>query len=173
MKHNLKLSLGFLVALLSFSAPVRADIDLQGALLVGTGVDTGEIDNNPYALQLGGVAELNIDDFVIGFRGTRSLASNENCSGNPTCRNVTDLRSLGGDVGFEWDLAFLHLGPRVGFGHLKERDGDVAAGYVEPGAVLDAQIALFTVGVDLRYRFAIKESDLNAFLAYARVGLRF
>jgi hypothetical protein len=170
MKHTLVLSLGLLAALSSLSAPARADIDLQGALLVGTGVATSEIDNNPYALQLGGVAELNIDNFVIGFRGTRSVSSND-C--DAPCRNVNDLRSLGGDVGYEWDLSILHLGPRVGFGQLKEKDGDIAGGYVEPGGVADVQIAIFTAGVDLRYRFAVKESDLNAFLAYARFGLRF
>jgi hypothetical protein len=89
------------------------------------------------------------------------------------CRNVKDLRTLGGDVGFEWDLVFLHIGPRLGFGYIKERNGDRVTGYLEPGAVAEVQLAMLAVGVDLRYRVAVKENDLNAFLAYARVGLRF
>lgn len=171
MKHKITLSLGLLAALFLFSAPARADIDLEVSGLIGTGVDTGDAPNNPYSLQLGALGELIIDDFVIGMRGTRSMGNDDDCEQN--CPNVKDLRTLGGDLGFEWDLVFLHIGPRVGFGYIKERNGDRRTGYIEPGAVAEVQLAMFAVGAELRYRVAVKESDLNAFLAYARIGLRF
>ena len=40
-------------------------------------------------------------------------------------------------------------------------------------AVAELQILMFAVGAELRYRFAVKEDDLNGFLAYARIGVRF
>ncbi|MET0340356.1 MAG: hypothetical protein ABW252_05110 [Polyangiales bacterium] len=177
MDHKLPLTAALFVALLSFAAPASAEVDFSVGALVGTGVDTGDADNNPYALQLGAFGELILDDFVIGVRGTRSIGSNGDCVG-PNCRDVKDLRSFGGDVGFEWDLAMLHIGPRIGFGRLSERDSDDGeskrvAGYIEPGAVAEINLLMFLAGVDLRYRVAFKESDLNAFLAYARIGLRF
>jgi hypothetical protein len=177
MNHKLPLTLALFVALLSFAAPAAAEIDVGGGLLVGTGVDTGDADNNPYALQLGAYGELVLNDFVLGIRGTRSLGSDpEDC--DVVCRDVKDLRSFGGDVGFEWDIAMLHFGPRLGFGRLSERDASEGeskrvAAYLEPGAVAEINLLMFAVGVDLRYRVALKESDLNAFLAYARLGLRF
>ena len=177
MNHKLSLTLGLFVALLSFSAPARAEIDVAVAALVGTGVDTGDADNNPYALQIGALGELVLNNWVVGVRGTRSLASDaEDCS--ISCRDVKDLRSFGGDVGWEYDFLMLHVGPRLGFGRLSERDSDEGeskrvAAYLEPGAVAEVNLLMFAAGIDLRYRFALKESDLNAFLAYARLGLRF
>jgi hypothetical protein len=160
------------VVCLGFSAEARADIDVEVAALIGTGVDTGDAKNNPYALQLGALGELTINNLVLGVRGTRSLASDaEECT--TTCRNVKGIRSFGGDVGWAWNILMLHIGPRVGFGYLNEKDGTRAAGYIEPGAVAEVTVLLFAAGVDLRYRVAFGESDLNGFLAYARVGLRF
>lgn len=179
MNHKLMHVFGAIVAALAFgcvfSAPARADIDLAAVALVGTGIDTGDAENNPYALQLGAAGELSINHFVLGVRGTRSLGSDEeDCPPSAACRNVKGVASFGGDLGYEWDLLLLHIGPRFGFGYLRERSGEkVQGGYIEPGAVAEVQLLMFVLGVDLRYRVAIKESDLNGFLAYARLGLRF
>ena len=176
MNHKHLLGLGLFVAtlltVLGSGGTARADLDLAGGALLGTGVDTGDAENNPYALQLGGFGELVINNVVLGIRGTRSIASDdEDCT--VRCRNVKGIRSFGGDVGFEWDILMLHLGPRLGFGYLNERDGTRAAGYIEPGAVAEITLLLFAAGIDLRYRVAFGEPELNGFLAYARIGLRF
>lgn len=177
MNHKLTHALGlfaavFALALLGFSGQARADLDVAAGALVGTGVDTGDAENNPYALQLGAFGELIIGDLVLGIRGTRSLASDdEDCTRD--CRNVKGIRSFGGDVGWEWNFALLHVGPRLGFGYLNEKDGSRAAGYIEPGGVAEVQLLLFLAGIDLRYRVALGDSDLSGFLAYAKLGLRF
>lgn len=170
MKYQLALGLSVLAALFVCSATARADVHLEVAALIGTGVDTGKADNNPYALQIGALGELNINDLVLGVRGTRSLRNDDKCAG---CREVKGLRTFGGDVGFDWNLAILRLGPRFGFGYINEKDGSRTAGYIEPGGAAEVGIGLFVAGVDLRYRVALKESDLSAFLAYLRLGLRF
>lgn len=175
MNHKLSLVLGMFVALVAVSAPsadARADVDVEVAALIGTGVETDSAPNNPYALQLGAVGELTLGNLVLGVRGTRSKGTNSDCTG---CRDVKDIRTIGGDVGYAWKIAMLHIGPRLGLGYIKERDGDRVGGYLEPGAVAEAQIALFVVGADLRYRVALgKDTDnLNGFLGYLRLGLRF
>jgi len=175
MNHKLTLVLGLFVALVAVSAPsapARADIDLEVAALIGTGVDTEDASNNPYALQLGAVGELTVGNLVLGVRGTRSKGTDEECV---DCRNVKDIRTIGGDLGYSFNIAMLHIGPRLGLGYLKERDGDRVGGYLEPGAVAEAQIMLFVVGADLRYRVALGNDadDLNGFLAYLRLGVRF
>lgn len=157
-------------AFVSTSA-ARADVDLSGVLLLGTGVDT-DAHNNPYRFQFGGAAELTVSGFVMGFRATRSVASNEDC-GTAECAYVNDLRTIGGDLGFDWEVAMFHISPRLGLGYLNEKDGDRVAGYFEPGGVVEAEIGWFVGGVDLRYRLAVKEKPANGFLAYARLGLRF
>lgn len=176
MNHKLAQGIGLLAAVfvlsLGFTSDARAEIDVEVAALIGTGVDTGDAENNPYALQLGALGELSINSLVLGVRGTRSLASDdEDCT--TECRNVKGIRSFGGDVGWAWNILMLHIGPRLGFGYLNEKDGSRAAGYIEPGAVAEVNVLLFAAGIDLRYRVAINESDLNGFLAYARLGLRF
>lgn len=169
-KLLLGLALGLAVGCMN-SATARADVAVEVAGLIGTGVDTGDADNNPYALQLGALGELTLGNIVLGVRGTRSIASDEeDCT--VECRNVKGIRSFGGDVGYSLNVLLLHLGPRLGFGYLNERDGSRAAGYFEPGAVAEVAVALFVAGVDLRYRIAVKESDLSGFLAYLRLGLR-
>ncbi len=159
----------------SWAQVARADsigIELVG--LLGTGVDTGDVDNNPYALQLGFAADLIAAGYVIGFRYTRSVGTNADCVG-PNCRTVDDLRTIGADLGWDWQLAkILHLSPRFGVGQVRERGDDgLRAPYIEPGGVAEVQIAIVVVGVDLRYRVAIKDSVANGFLAHARFGLRF
>jgi hypothetical protein len=157
---------------LGFSSEARAEIDLEVAALIGTGVDTGDADNNPYALQLGAVGELTINNWVFGVRGTRSIdTSDEDCEID--CRDVKGIGSFGGDLGYSWNILLLHIGPRLGLGYLYEKDGDRSGGYFEPGAVAEVELLMFVVGADLRYRVAFGESDLNGFLAYARLGLRF
>src|SRR5690606_11052974 len=60
----------------ALALPARAsDGDLSGAILIGSGVDTGDGDNNPYQLQFGGTVELIINGYVFGFRGVRTLGS--------------------------------------------------------------------------------------------------
>lgn len=178
MKHQLKLALALLVGLFAFSGSAQAELDAEVSGLIGTGVATGDAENNPYGLQLGAAGELIIDDFVIGVRGTRSLGNDDECGTElgsvavESCPNVKDLRTIGGDVGFEWDVLLLHISPRVGFGYIKERDGERVGGYMEPGGVLSVQLMLFTAGLDLRYRVAFGEKDLNGFLAYLRLGVR-
>ena len=160
------------MAAFALTAPARADVAVGGGALIGTGVDTGEANNNPYRLQLGGYGELEIDSLVLGVRGTRSLKSApESCI--EACRDVKDLRTIGGDVGFEWKLLILRLGPHLGIGYLKEKDGDRVGAYFEPGAVLNIAILMFNVGAELRYRAVTGDGkDANAFLAYLKLGLR-
>jgi hypothetical protein len=168
------LSLTALVALCAITLPARADTDLAGGLLVGSGVDTGDGDNNPYQLQLGGWVELVVDDFILGFKGTRSLGSDADCSkSSSSCHDVEDLRSLGGDLGYEWDLALLHIGPRLGMGTVREVHSGDRAFYLDPGAVLDVELGPFLGGVDVRYRVAVNDSNFSGLLVFARLGLRF
>jgi hypothetical protein len=178
MKQILTLTVGLLVGLFALSGSARADIDVEVAALVGTGVATGDAENNPYGLQLGAVGELSIGNYVIGVRGTRSLGNDDECGSEVglvrnKCPNVKDLRTIGADLGYAWNVLMLHIGPRVGFGYINEKDGDRVTGYIEPGAVAEVSLLLFVAGIDLRYRVAFGESDLNGFLAYARLGLRF
>lgn len=166
--------LSFLLAcvLLGMSPAVaEADVDLAVVGLVGSGVDTGDAENNPYQLQLGAAGELTINGFVLGLRGTRSSGSNENCGG--PCVLVDDLRSFGGDVGFDWEFALLHISPRIGVGRLKERHGNIVAAYMEPGGVAELELGILTLGAELRYRVAFGEPDASALLGYFRLGLRF
>ncbi len=158
----------------SWAQVARADsVGIELAGLLGTGVDTGDVDNNPYALQLGFAADLIVAGYVIGFRYTRSVGTNADCVG-PGCRSVDDLRTIGADLGWDWQLAkILHLSPRFGVGQVRERGDGLRAPYIEPGGVAEVKIGLVVVGVDLRYRVAIKESVANGFLAHARFGLRF
>ncbi len=157
------------LALCTVSQRARADVDLELTALIGSGVDTGDADNNPYALQIGGAAELIAFGYVLGARATRSFGTN--ASGG---RNVNDLRTIGADLGYEWQLAILHIGPRLGIGQIRERgDGGFSAPYVEPGAVAEIELGLFVVGADVRYRFAINDSIANGFLVYGKAGLRF
>lgn len=171
MNHKLLIACGLFVSALALSASARADVALGGGALIGTGVDTGDANNNPYRLQVGGYGELELDSLVLGVRGTRSLKSDpEACT--ERCRDVKDLRTIGGDVGFQWTFAFLRIGPRLGIGYLKERDGDRVGAYFEPGAVADINIMFLNIGADIRYRAVAKESDANGFLAYLRLGIR-
>jgi hypothetical protein len=161
--------LGLLTVLCAFSTPAAAQapsLSLVG--LIGSGVDTGDADNNPYALQLGGAAELSVAGFVVGVRATRSIGTDSDDG-----RNVDDLRTIGGDLGFEWDLPIIHLGPRLGIGQVRERDDDgIKAPYLEPGMVADVELGLFVIGAEARYRIAINDVVANGFLVYARLGLR-
>jgi hypothetical protein len=155
------------------SSAAALDLDVAGVLLLGTGVDTGDAENNPYQLQFGGAGELTINGFVVGVRGTRSVGSDDDCS-TPGCARVNDLRTIGGDFGFDWEFLLLHISPRFGVGQLKERDdGSRVAMYLEPGGVAEVELGWITLGADLRYRIAVDESDANGFLAYFRGGLRF
>jgi hypothetical protein len=151
---------------LGASASARADIDIEGTFLLGTGVDTGSQPHNPYALQIGGAAELIISGWVAGFRGTRAVSSGD-------VPKELDLRTVGGDVGFEWELALLHLGPRFGVGRISTKNGDWHSVYLEPGAVAEVEIGWFVAGADLRYRIVTEDKDANGLLLYAKVGLRF
>jgi hypothetical protein len=151
-------------------APSAHALDLEGVLLVGTGVNSGKSDNNPYALQFGGAGELTVSGWVFGVRGTRSLGTNKDC---PDCVNVKDLRTIGGDFGWDYEFLLLHISPRLGFGYINEKDGDRVTGYLEPGGVVEAEVAVFVAGLDVRYRWAVDEKDLSGVVGYARVGLRF
>lgn len=167
----------FLVLLLlclSWGQSARADsVALAVVGLLGTGVDTGDVDNNPYALQLGAAADLIAASYVIGFRYTRSIGTKVDCVG-PDCRSVDDIRTIGADLGWEWQLAkVLHLSPRFGVGQVRERGDGLRAPYIEPGGVAEVQLGIVVVGADLRYRVAIKDTVANGFLAHARFGLRF
>jgi hypothetical protein len=174
MKNQLALaSLAFVVAL-AFSRPAAADVGLGGGALIGTGVNTGDANNNPYKLQLGAYGELNIGNLLIGVRGTRSIKSDADCEkGGGPCRDVRDLRTIGGDVGYLWNLPHIHFGPRLGIGHLKESDGDKVGAYFEPGASLDVHLLVFNVGLEARYRFVTNNSNANGVIAYLRLGLAF
>ena len=153
------------------SSAAALDLDVAGVFLLGSGVDTGDAENNPYQLQIGGAGELTINGIVVGIRGTRSVGSREDCS--PGCLQVDDLRTIGGDFGFDWEFLLLHISPRFGVGRINERDGGRVAAYIEPGGVAEIELGWITLGADLRYRVAISEADLSGFLAYFRGGLRF
>jgi opacity protein-like surface antigen len=178
MRH-LVLFASMLTALAATAQTANAQIDVEGVLMVGTGINTSDedssshdpVNNNPYALQFGGAAELTLAGWVVGVRGTRSLATNDKC--DTTCANVKDLRTVGIDLGWDYELLLLHLSPRVGLGYINEKGGDRVAGYVEPGGVLEAEVGIFVAGIDVRYRFAMGEKELNGLLGYARLGLRF
>jgi hypothetical protein len=172
MKYQLALASLAFVAAVALSMPAKADIGLGGGALIGTGIDTGDANNNPYKLQLGAYGELTINNFLIGVRGTRSVKSDPDCRGD-RCADVDDLRTIGGDVGYIWHLPLIHVGPRLGIGHLKESDGDRVGAYFEPGASLDIHLLLFNVGVEARYRFVTATPEANGFLAYLRLGLQF
>lgn len=156
-----------LVFAVGFSHPARADIDLEGTLLLGSGVDTGDQKGNTYALQIGGQVELIISGFVAGFRATRAISFRDGPA-------ALDLRSIGGDLGWEWEIAMLHIGPRVGLGYVSTlRKDTFESFYVEPGAVAEVEIGWFVVGGDVRYRVVTKDMDRNGLLVYGKIGLRF
>jgi len=159
---------GLVLALCAVSARARADVDLEVAALVGTGVDTGNAPNNPYALQIGAAAELIVSGYVLGARATRSFGTNSDSG-----RAVNDLRTLGADVGYEWELALLHIGPRLGVGQISERNNGFKAPYLEPGAVAEVELGWFVAGVDVRYRVAINNTVANGLLVFGKLGLRF
>jgi hypothetical protein len=160
--------LGLVVAVCAVSTSARADVDLEIAGLIGTGVDTGNAPNNPYALQVGATAELILWGYVVGARATRSFGTDSDSG-----RAVNDLRTLGADLGYEWELSLLHIGPRLGIGQISERNGGFKAPYLEPGAVAEVEIGWFAAGVDVRYRVAINNTVANGFLVFGKLGLRF
>jgi hypothetical protein len=170
------LSTGLLaLALLCLTRPARANsvVDLEAVGLIGTGVDTGDADNNPYALQLGGAANVIVSGYVFGIRATRSIGTNGDCVGSD-CRSVDDVRTLGADLGVDWELAgVLHLSPRFGVGQVRERNDGLKAPYIEPGGVAEIELGIFVIGADLRYRVAIKDTVANGFLVHGLLGLRF
>ncbi|HVZ36243.1 MAG TPA: hypothetical protein VG963_27635 [Polyangiaceae bacterium] len=172
MKYKLLTISALFAGALTLSTPARADVALGGGALIGTGVDTGKANNNPYRLQLGGYGELEWDSLVLGVRGTRSLKSDPEACADKHCRDVKDLRTIGGDIGFQWMLAILRLGPHLGIGYLKERNGDRVGAYFEPGVVADIALAFFNVGAELRYRAVTHASDANGFLGYLKLGIR-
>jgi hypothetical protein len=165
-KHIVLLVAGVALLVLGASASARADIDVEGTLLIGSGVDTGDRPHNIYALQVGGAAELIVSGWVAGFRATRAVSSGD-------VDKQFDLRTIGGDLGFEWELAILHLGPRFGVGRVSTKNGDWHSVYLEPGAVAEVEIGWFVAGADLRYRIVTENKDVNGLLVYAKVGLRF
>jgi hypothetical protein len=164
------------LGLAAVALPARADTDLAGAILIGSGVDTGDSENNPYQLQFGGAVELIVNGYVFGFRGIRTLGENidERCEASGRCDlAVNDLRSMGGDLGYEWEVLVLHIGPRLGIGRVREVDVGFKAPYLDPGGVAEVELGPFLAGVDVRYRFALGEPALSGLLAYAKIGLRF
>lgn len=174
----------FFAVLLCLTAFVHkagaSDTDLTLAALVGSGVDTGDGDNNPYQLQFGGTIELIIDGYVVGFRGVRTLGSKAQDICRSSTRDraecdlvVNDLRSMGADLGYEWELAILHIGPRLGIGRVRERNSGTRAPYFDPGGVAEVEIGPFLGGVDIRYRFAPGDRHLDGLLAFAKLGVRF
>ena len=148
------------------SSSARADIDVSIAALLGSGVDTGDLPHNLYAFQVGGTAELIISGFVLGARASRAITS----GGVP--RDV-QLRAIGGDLGYEWELSILHLGPRVGMGQVQQISGDWKSLYIEPGAVAEVELGVFLLGGDVRYRFVTSDMDRAGLLVYGKLGLRF
>ena len=120
MRNHIVL-LAVVLAVFGASASARADFDIEGSFLLGTGVDTGDAPHNPYALQIGGAAEVIVSGWVAGFRATRALSSGDAPEG-------LDLRAMGGDLGFEWELALLHLGPRFGIGRVTTKNGGIRIG---------------------------------------------
>ena len=172
-KHQILLALGLLVSALALSVPAHADVGLGAGALIGTGANVGgRADNNPYKLQLGAYGELDLGNFLVGVRGTRSLASNPNACTEKKCPDVKDLRTIGGDLGYIWHLPLIHFGPRLGIGYLKERDGERVGAYFEPGASLDVKLLLFNVGAEVRYRIVAAAKDVNGVIAYLRLGIR-
>jgi hypothetical protein len=165
MKTHIVLVISVLAALGIGASSARADVDLEGTFLLGSGVDTGDHPHNPYALQIGGAGELIISGWVLGFRATRALSSGDEPA-------ALDLRAWGGDFGFEWDLSILHIGPRFGVGRVSTKNGDWHSVYLEPGAVAEVEIGWFVAGADLRYRIVTDTKDANGLLVYAKVGLR-
>jgi hypothetical protein len=166
MRNHLLAALALVLAV-GFSVPARADIDLEGTLLVGSGFETGGDPGNSYAFQIGGQAELIINGFVGGFRATRAISFRDSPA-------ALDLRSIGGDLGYEWELAFFHIGPRVGLGYVSTlRKDTFKSFYVEPGAVAEIELGWFVIGVDVRYRVVTGDMDRNGLLAYGKIGLRF
>lgn len=157
---------GVTLLFLSLGSVARADIDLSVAALIGSGVDTGDLPHNLYAFQVGGAAELIISGFVIGARATRAITSGD-------VPRAVQLRSIGGDLGYEWELSILHLGPRLGIGHVHQINGDWKSLYIEPGAVAEVELGIFLIGGDVRYRFVTSDMDRAGLLAYGKIGLRF
>jgi hypothetical protein len=176
-RRNTLLVLGACALITAFTLPAHAETEVSGGLLIGTGVDTGDSDNNPYQLQIGGWVELIYSGFVVGFRGLRTLGEESEgiCTQTSACDlEVDDLRSMGGDLGYEWTLAIVHLGPRFGVGRVREVDDGIRAPYLDPGGVVEVEIGPFLGGVDVRYRFVPGEDgNLDGLLAYAKLGLRF
>jgi hypothetical protein len=165
--RNQLLAVFALLLCCGLSKPARADIDLEGTMLVGSGVDTGDQKGNIYALQLGGQVELIINGFVGGFRVTRAISFTEQPS-------ALDLRGIGGDLGYEWELSLLHIGPRLGLGYLSTlRKDEFKSFYLEPGGVAEIEIGWFVVGADVRYRVAVEDKNRNGLLVYGKIGLRF
>jgi hypothetical protein len=151
---------------LGFSTSARADIDLEATALIGSGVDTGNNPDNPYALQVGGAVELILSGYVLGVRATRAVSTGDTPS-------EFDFRSFGGDFGFEWEIALLHIGPRLGLGRVSTLNEDFSSFYLEPGGVAEVEVGWFVAGADIRYRVVTEEADANGLLAYAKLGLRF
>jgi hypothetical protein len=150
----------------ALAGSARADFDLAGVALIGSGVDTGDEPHNPYAFQVGGELEMIINGFVVGGRVTRALTSGD-------VDRDFHLLAFGGDLGYEWELAIVHLGPRVAMGQVRQIDGDFKSFYVEPGAVVDIELGWFLIGAELRYRFVTENMDRSGIMALARIGLRF
>jgi hypothetical protein len=144
----------------------RADVDIAGSVLIGSGVDTGGEPHNPYAFQIGGTVELIINGFVLGARASRAITSGD------VPRDL-HLRAFGGDLGWEWELAILHIGPRVGMGRISQIDEKFASFYIEPGGVAEVELGIFVLGGDVRYRFVTSDMDRNGLLIYGKLGLRF
>lgn len=163
--HLIALAAVGLVAGVSANAKAL-DVDIEGVALIGTGVDTGDQPGNPYGFQIGGAAELTINGFVGGIRATRAVDLDDD-------EYKLDLRSFGGDLGFDWEFALLHVSPRLGLGHVSALHGDFKSFYLEPGGVVEVEVGWFVAGVDIRYRIVTDETDMNGLLAYARLGLRF
>ena len=156
-----------LVLMLSaIATSARADFDIAGVALLGSGVDTGDEPHNPYAFQVGGELEMIINGFVVGGRVTRALTSGD------VPRDL-HLLAFGGDLGYEWELAIVHLGPRVAMGQIRQIDANWKSFYIEPGAVVDIELGWFLIGAELRYRFVTEDMDRSGIMALARIGLRF
>jgi len=149
---------------LGVSVPAHA-LDLEATALIGSGVDTGKNPNNPYALQIGGAVELIVAGYVAGIRATRAVSSGD-------APSKFDLRTFGGDLGWEWEIALLHIGPRLGLGRVSSLNEDFHEFYLEPGGVAEIEVGWFVAGADIRFRVVPKESDVNGLLAYAKIGLR-
>lgn len=177
-KHQLVLLAGLIVSGLFLSVPAHAQVGLGGGALIGTGVNgPSHADNNPYKLQIGAYGELDLGNFMIGIRGTRSLKSNPAACEVGHCRDVKDLRTIGGDLGYLWHLPLIDIGPRLGIGYLNERHHEPEAPkhvgtYFEPGGSVDVKILLLNVGAEVRYRIVAGAKDVNGLIAYLRLGIR-